>query len=234
MKTQDIKNMGQAMLRVQENQKAATLKALARSAAASEKGKAAVTLAPKAPWDKQKTEMSSKEKMKKGLYNSKMDPVDSKELKGKFKDREDKDIDNDGDADKSDEYLHNRRKAISKNVKGDKNEVVINPKKGKGNEGADTAMEEARWPIYNRIMEKISHTSGATAPEAIDSKENPGGKKAKADLTKGAEYDESEEKGHTDAVAAGRAGPRAKARTGDNTAGDKAIINKPSDITAKK
>lgn len=233
MKTQDIKNMGQAMLQVQENQKAANMKALARSAAGSEKGKAAVTL-PKAPWDKQKTEMSSKEKMKKGLYNSKMDPVDSKELKGKLKDREDKDIDNDGDTDKSDEYLHNRRKAISKNVKGKDDEVVINPKKGKGKEGADMAMEEARWPIYNRIMEKISHTSGATAPEAIDSKENPGGKKAKADLTKGADYDDTEEKGHADAVAAGRAGPRAKARTGDNTAGDKAIIDKPSDITAKK
>ena len=34
--------------------------------------------------------MSSKEKMKKGLYNSKMDPVDKKELKGKHKDRDDK------------------------------------------------------------------------------------------------------------------------------------------------
>jgi hypothetical protein len=33
-------------------------------------------------------------------------------LKGSHADRDDKDIDNDGDADKSDEYLHNRRKAI--------------------------------------------------------------------------------------------------------------------------
>jgi hypothetical protein len=47
--------------------------------------------------------MSSKEKMKKGLYNS-TDPVG----------KEDGDIDNDGDKDESDKYLHKRRKAIKK------------------------------------------------------------------------------------------------------------------------
>ena len=45
-----------------------------------------------------------------------MDPVNKKELKGKHKDRKDKDIDNDGDVDASDKYLHKRRKAISKAV----------------------------------------------------------------------------------------------------------------------
>jgi hypothetical protein len=43
-----------------------------------------------------------------------MDPVDAKALKGKHSERKDKDIDNDGDVDKSDEYLHKRRQAISK------------------------------------------------------------------------------------------------------------------------
>jgi len=46
--------------------------------------------------------------------NEAMDPVDKKELKGKHDDRKDKDLDNDGDVDSSDKYLHKRRKAISK------------------------------------------------------------------------------------------------------------------------
>lgn len=45
-----------------------------------------------------------------------MDPVDKKALKGKHKDRKDKDIDNDGDVDGTDKYLHKRRKAVSKAI----------------------------------------------------------------------------------------------------------------------
>ena len=52
--------------------------------------------------------------------NEKMDPVDKAELKGKHKDRNDKDINNDGDVDSSDEYLHKRRKAVSKAVDEEK------------------------------------------------------------------------------------------------------------------
>ena len=47
-----------------------------------------------------------------------LDAVQPKAVKKKFKDRKDKDIDNDGDTDDSDEYLHNRRKTVSKAVKG--------------------------------------------------------------------------------------------------------------------
>jgi hypothetical protein len=49
----------------------------------------------------------------------KLDPVNHKELKGKHSDRDDKDVDNDGDVDSSDQYLHKRRKAISKDMKED-------------------------------------------------------------------------------------------------------------------
>ena len=46
-----------------------------------------------------------------------LDPVNPVAVKKKFKDRKDKDIDNDGDTDSSDEYLHKKRKAISKAMK---------------------------------------------------------------------------------------------------------------------
>ena len=46
-----------------------------------------------------------------------LDAVNPKALKKKFDDRKDKDINNDGDVDDSDEYLHNRRKTVSKAVK---------------------------------------------------------------------------------------------------------------------
>ena len=46
----------------------------------------------------------------------KLDKVNPVAVKKKFKDRKDKDIDNDGDVDDSDRFLHKRRKAISKAV----------------------------------------------------------------------------------------------------------------------
>ena len=47
-----------------------------------------------------------------------MDKVQPKAVKKKFANRKDKDIDNDGDTDSSDEFLHKRRKAISMARKG--------------------------------------------------------------------------------------------------------------------
>jgi hypothetical protein len=57
-----------------------------------------------------------------------MDPVNPKALKGKFKDREDKDIDNDGKVDSSDEYLHKRRAAVSKAIGKMKEAVELDEK----------------------------------------------------------------------------------------------------------
>ena len=53
----------------------------------------------------------------------KLDPVNKAALAKDFQGRKDKDIDNDGDVDSTDKYLHKRRKAITKNIKKDNYEV---------------------------------------------------------------------------------------------------------------
>jgi len=63
-----------------------------------------------------------------------LDKADPKAAKKKFKDRKDKDIDNDGDVDSSDKFLHKKRKAIGKAMSkdekknGKKEPVDTNPK----------------------------------------------------------------------------------------------------------
>ena len=60
-----------------------------------------------------------------------LDPVDTDKVEPEddFKDREDKDIDNDGDTDDSDEYLHKKRQAISKAIKSTKEGLDARPTK---------------------------------------------------------------------------------------------------------
>jgi hypothetical protein len=101
-----------------------------------------------------------------------LDPVNKKELKKDFDDRKDKDIDNDGDVDDSDEYLHKRRQAITKAVEKDsdkaekENDKEISDKedepKGKvGKSGKQTKVdvnpsieEEKGEPMTSAEMEK--------------------------------------------------------------------------------
>ena len=62
----------------------------------------------------------------------KLDAVNPVAVKKKFDDRKDKDIDNDGDTDASDKFLHKKRKAVTKAVKkdaesnGSKDSVEVN------------------------------------------------------------------------------------------------------------
>ncbi len=60
-----------------------------------------------------------------------LDPVDTSKVEpdDDFEDRDDKDIDNDGDVDDSDEYLHKKRQAISKAVKSTKEGLDERPVK---------------------------------------------------------------------------------------------------------
>ena len=57
----------------------------------------------------------------------KLDPVNKNAVKKKFDDRKDKDIDNDGDVDSSDKFLHKRRKAVSKSISNEGLEDSPNP-----------------------------------------------------------------------------------------------------------
>jgi len=56
--------------------------------------------------------------------DKKLDPVDDAENDKKFKNRKDKDIDNDGDVDSSDEFLHKKRKATDDAIDGGKKPSV--------------------------------------------------------------------------------------------------------------
>ena len=83
------------------------------------------------PWldkDKKKDESKTKSETNKNDKSDDgdgLDAVQPKAVKKKFDDRKDKDIDNDGDTDDSDEYLHKRRKAVSKAVKEDWMQAVV-------------------------------------------------------------------------------------------------------------
>jgi len=73
-----------------------------------------------------------------------MDAVQPKAVKKKFDDRKDKDIDNDGDVDSSDEYLHKRRKAVSKAIKS---EGIFT---GLQKKGSDDSQAGAQTRSYQR------------------------------------------------------------------------------------
>ena len=65
---------------------------------------------------------------KKYVVKDELDKVNPKAAAKKFDDRKDKDIDNDGDVDSSDKYLHKKRQAIGKAMKGKKEPVDTKPK----------------------------------------------------------------------------------------------------------
>ena len=83
--------------------------------AAKEKGDKTFTVGGK-EYDVEKEEAKIKETNKndKSDDGEGLDAVQPKAVKKKFDDRKDKDIDNDGDVDSSDKFLHKKRKAISK------------------------------------------------------------------------------------------------------------------------
>ena len=73
-----------------------------------------------------------------------LDKVNPTAVKKKFANRKDKDIDNDGDVDSSDEYLHKKRKAISKSM--DEASIKEFKADGEDSETADPTDVKAKKP----------------------------------------------------------------------------------------
>ena len=125
----------------------------------------------------------------------KLDPVNDKENDKKFKDRKDKDIDNDGDVDDSDEYLHNRRAKVDNEIDGgekpadnaddDKKKKDKNPRTSDKTAeiskiGEKVNTKEAFESMWSAMEEAVNQKKGATPPEGMDDKESKSGKDFKA------------------------------------------------------
>ena len=110
----------------------------------------------------------------------KLDPVDQDELKGTHADRKDGDIDNDGDEDDADKFLHKKRKAISKSMKKNdkKDEVVMNPKVDDDKAAPVEAKESRIRKSLKSVLEGSREEHNKGAIPAQDAKENRKGKGA--------------------------------------------------------
>ena len=83
-----------------------------------------------------------------------LDKVQPKAVKKKFKDRKDKDIDNDGDVDDSDRFLHKRRKAISKAIKKEGNKFTMALKQARDNGDDEMVVAGKKYKVKD-VVETI-------------------------------------------------------------------------------
>jgi hypothetical protein len=90
----------------------------------------------------------------------KLDPVDDAANDKKFKDRKDKDIDNDGDVDSSDEYLHNRRAKVDDAIDGGK-------KPAKKEEKEDEVLKKKDKPVAKDMSQPVAKSPKTSEIEKI-------------------------------------------------------------------
>ena len=161
------------------------------------------------------------------MLEKQLDPVDDKANDKKFKDRKDKDIDNDGDVDSSDEYLHNRRAKVDDEIDGGKKPAKKEEeeKKEKGTKSPKVSELEKIGEEFIAMLE--AELVEKAEPEAIDDKESP---KSKEFIAKHKKSDKKiEDKEEEAEEATPKAGKATKEKSGkraiDSTVGDAKIVN---------
>jgi hypothetical protein len=128
-------------------------------------------------WAEAAKKVSETNKNNKSDDGDGMDAVQPKAVKKKFKDRKDKDIDNDGDTDSSDEFLHKKRKAISKAMKDEGNAFGMALKAAKEKGEKTFVVSGKTYEVYEEVEESyefgtneyrdhaLNVTPGETDPE---------------------------------------------------------------------
>lgn len=123
----------------------------------------------------------------------KLDPVDDKANDKKFTDRKDKDIDNDGDVDSSDEYLHKKRAATDDAIDGGKKPAKTVKESDDEEEGEeDDKKKKSKKPNPFAKKDDDEETEIDEARQMKDPKKDTmvtkGGKTIVIDKSKEAEY----------------------------------------------
>jgi hypothetical protein len=158
--------------------------------------------------------------MKRKQAEANMDPVG----------QADADINNDGKVNKTDDYLHNRRKTIKKAM-GKKGETAtINPKMD--NEKSEQK-ESTEMSIRDKLVAVLEKKHGnVDNKQEYDDQDSPGAKKMRDDNKDPGTYNDLERQSHDDAAKAGRATkPSAKNPTDKDAKGDKSVVNPVKDTT---
>jgi len=106
------------------------------------------------------------DKNKEVLDEGGLDPVNKKAVKKKFANRKDKDLDNDGDTDSSDKYLHKRRKAISKAMNKEHHEKD-NDGRVIAHDKSDEDKDKTLGKVFDTAPSSVEEASLATARKNI-------------------------------------------------------------------
>ena len=95
-----------------------------------------------------------------------LDPVNPVAVKKKFANRKDKDVDNDGDVDSSDKYLHKKRKAISKAMAKEHHQKDADGKviEHDVEETTPSSVEEGKKGLYANIHAKRARGESPAKP----------------------------------------------------------------------